>query len=78
MPLVPVTSVTALPCRVVPLASVIALQSSGFDVIIMDLDDPLEGGPCYQLYTTEFYQMIKAKLNPGDTPPQLPLHLCHT
>eukprot|EP00966_Prymnesium_polylepis_P237150 5484885-Prymnesium_polylepis.1 len=24
-----------------------------------------EGGPCYQLYTTEFYQMIKAKLNPG-------------
>ena len=23
------------------------------DVIIMDLDDPLEGGPCYQLYTVE-------------------------
>ncbi|CAE7230550.1 ACL5, partial [Symbiodinium pilosum] len=21
-----------------------------FDVIIMDLDDPLEGGPCYWLY----------------------------
>lgn len=42
------------------------LEKSGrFDVIIMDLDDPLEGGPCYQLYTTEFYQMIKAKLNPG-------------
>jgi len=36
-----------------------------FDVIIMDLDDPLEGGPCYQLYTTEFYDMCKAKLNPG-------------
>lgn len=36
-----------------------------FDVIIMDLDDPLEGGPCYQLYTTEFYQMLKAKMNPG-------------
>merc|ERR1719223_2002292 len=36
-----------------------------FDVIIMDLDDPLEGGPCYQLYTTEFYQMLKSKLNPG-------------
>merc|ERR1719240_1060384 len=30
-----------------------------FDVIIMDLDDPLEGGPCYQLYTTEFYDTIK-------------------
>merc|ERR1712224_826718 len=36
-----------------------------FDVIIMDLDDPLEGGPCYQLYTTEFYAMLKDKLNPG-------------
>merc|ERR1719383_766803 len=33
-----------------------------FDVIIMDLDDPLEGGPCYQLYTTEFYTTLKSKL----------------
>ena len=42
------------------------LETGGsYDVIIMDLDDTLEGGPCYQLYTTEFYQMIKAKLNPG-------------
>jgi len=31
----------------------------------MDLDDPLEGGPCYQLYTSEFYNFIKSKLNPG-------------
>mmetsp|Transcript_54426 Transcript_54426/g.100568 ORF Transcript_54426/g.100568 Transcript_54426/m.100568 type:complete len:319 (-) Transcript_54426:55-1011(-) len=36
-----------------------------FDVIIMDLDDPLEGGPCYQLYTAEFYEMLKGRLNPG-------------
>lgn len=36
-----------------------------FDIIIMDLDDPLEGGPCYQLYTKEFYAMCKAKMNPG-------------
>jgi len=36
-----------------------------FDVIIMDLDDPLEGGPCYQLYTTEFYTFLKSRLNPG-------------
>lgn len=36
-----------------------------FDVIIMDLDDPLEGGPCYQLYTKEFYTTIKSKLTPG-------------
>ena len=36
-----------------------------FDVIIMDLDDPLEGGPCYWLYCKEFYEMCKSKLNPG-------------
>jgi len=42
------------------------LEKEGkFDVIIMDLDDPLEGGPCYQLYTTEFYEMLKTHLNPG-------------
>jgi len=33
-----------------------------FDIIIMDLADPLEGGPCYQLYTVEFYEMCKRKL----------------
>jgi len=36
-----------------------------FDVIIMDLDAPLEGGPCYQLYSKEFYTFLKSKLNPG-------------
>eukprot|EP01006_Ploeotia_vitrea_P060857 TRINITY_DN76724_c0_g1_i1.p1 TRINITY_DN76724_c0_g1~~TRINITY_DN76724_c0_g1_i1.p1 ORF type:complete len:316 (+),score=45.34 TRINITY_DN76724_c0_g1_i1:44-991(+) len=36
-----------------------------FDVIILDLDDPLEGGPCYQLYTKQFYEMAKKQLNPG-------------
>ena len=44
---------------------VLEREKSGFDVIIMDLDDPLEGGPCYQLYTAEFYRMIREKLNPG-------------
>jgi len=39
-------------------------KDSKFDVIIMDLDDPLEGGPCYQLYTTEFYTMLKSRLTP--------------
>lgn len=33
-----------------------------YDVIIMDLADPLEGGPCYQLYTVEFFEMCKRKL----------------
>ena len=35
------------------------------DVIIGDLSDPLDGGPCYQLYTTSFYEMCKTKLAPG-------------
>jgi len=45
--------------------AVLEQSTTGFDVIIMDLDDPLEDGPCYQLYTVEFYQMCKRKLNPG-------------
>ena len=45
--------------------AVLEQASTGFDVIIMDLDDPLEGGPCFQLYSTEFYSMVKSKLNPG-------------
>jgi len=37
-----------------------------FDVIIGDLADPVFGGPCYQLYTQEFYEnIVKAKLGPG-------------
>ena len=44
---------------------VLEREAKKFDVIIMDLDDPLEGGPCYQLYTAEFYRMIREKLNPG-------------
>mmetsp|Transcript_15456 Transcript_15456/g.33523 ORF Transcript_15456/g.33523 Transcript_15456/m.33523 type:complete len:313 (+) Transcript_15456:180-1118(+) len=37
-----------------------------FDIIIGDLADPLDGGPCYQLYTQEFYRdVLMPKLNPG-------------
>jgi spermidine synthase len=35
-----------------------------FDVIIIDLADPLEGGPTRLLYTQEFYQLVKQRLNP--------------
>jgi len=45
--------------------AVLENSPTGFDIIIMDLDDPLDGGPCYQLYTVEFYNMCKRKLNPG-------------
>lgn len=37
-----------------------------FDVIIGDLADPIEGGPCYQLYTKTFYEYtVKPRLNQG-------------
>lgn len=36
-----------------------------FDVIIMDIADPIEAGPGYVLYTKEFYQYATTKLNPG-------------
>ena len=35
-----------------------------FDVMVMDLVDPLEGGTAYLLYTTEYYDIIKARLGP--------------
>jgi len=36
-----------------------------FDVIIMDLCDPLDYGPCYKLYAKEFYEMCHRKLAKG-------------
>ncbi len=43
------------------------LQSggNGFDVIVLDLVDPLEEGTAYLLYTDEFYRIAKSRLNPG-------------
>ena len=37
----------------------------GFDVIILDLVDPLEEGTAYLLYTDEFYRIAQSRLNPG-------------
>jgi spermidine synthase len=37
-------------------------SSDKFDVIIIDLVDPLEEGPARLLYTREFYQVVKRKL----------------
>ena len=35
-----------------------------FDIIVGDLADPVEGGPCYQLYTKSFYEnILKPKLS---------------
>ena len=39
-------------------------SSDKFDVIIIDLADPLSGGPARLLYTQEFYQIVKQRLQP--------------
>ena len=36
-----------------------------FDVMIMDLVDPMEAGTAYLLYTEEFYRIVKSRLKPG-------------
>ena len=36
-----------------------------FDVMIIDVPDPLEGGPAYLLYTREFYRLAASRLAPG-------------
>ena len=33
-----------------------------FDIIIIDLPDPIEEGPAYLLYTQEFYHLVRNKL----------------
>lgn len=43
-----------------------AVEDGSLDVIIGDLADPVVGGPCYQLYTLDFYEnVVKKKLAPG-------------
>ena len=39
-------------------------SSDRFDVIIIDLADPLAQGPARLLYTQEFYQIVKQRLQP--------------
>jgi spermidine synthase len=36
-----------------------------FDVVIIDLTEPIEEGPAYLLYTREFYQMVYDRLAPN-------------
>ncbi|EXC17578.1 Thermospermine synthase ACAULIS5 [Morus notabilis] len=39
-------------------------KEENYDVIVGDLADPIEGGPCYKLYTKSFYELVvKPKLN---------------
>ena len=43
----------------------LASCQESFDVIVLDLVDPIEGGPSYLLYTEEFYNIARSKLRPG-------------
>ena len=36
-----------------------------FDAIIIDLNEPTEDSPARRLYTKEFYELVRAALNPG-------------
>ncbi len=40
----------------------LAKSNNRFDVIIIDLPDPIEEGPAYLLYTREFYQLVRERL----------------
>ena len=40
----------------------LAQCTESFDVIIIDLPDPIEEGPAYLLYTQEFYQLVRNRL----------------
>lgn len=43
----------------------LAACPDSFDVMVMDLVDPMEGGTAYLLYTEEYYRIAKARLRPG-------------
>lgn len=38
-------------------------SSEQFDIIVIDLPDPIEEGPAYRLYTREFYNIVSDRLN---------------
>jgi len=40
----------------------LAKSKEAFDIIIIDLPDPIEEGPAYLLYTQEFYQLVRDRL----------------
>ncbi len=40
----------------------LAKCGKSFDIIIIDLPDPIEEGPAYLLYTQEFYQLVRDRL----------------
>jgi len=43
----------------------LAESKQKFDAIVMDITDPVEGGPSWMLYTREFYRIVSERLAPG-------------
>jgi spermidine synthase len=43
----------------------LAESAEPFDAIVVDVTDPLAGGPSYRIFTREFYQLARARLTPG-------------
>ncbi|MFC1918551.1 polyamine aminopropyltransferase [Chloroflexota bacterium] len=43
----------------------LAKSGEAFDIIIIDLPEPIEEGPAYLLYTREFYQLVRERLTPN-------------
>jgi spermidine synthase len=39
-------------------------ESQRYDVIVLDLTDPVEEGPSVFLYTKEFYELVRSRLHP--------------
>jgi thermospermine synthase len=46
-------SVVLLDCR-----TELERREEQFDIIIGDLADPVDGGPCFKLYTQSFYERV--------------------
>lgn len=45
----------------------LAESTEPFDTMILDLPDPLDGGPAYKLFTKEFYSLVHDKLTEHGT-----------
>ena len=43
----------------------LASSPERFDVLVLDLPDPFDGGTAYLLYADDFYRSLRARLNPG-------------
>ena len=42
----------------------LAQSEESFDIVLIDLPEPIEEGPAYLLYTQEFYRIVRSHLTP--------------